>query len=170
MPCGDVDAWRRELLIAGGLVRDGEASVCEEAGPRHDRYVELVDMVDDTEGPAVVHALIASLRAEEDHGAHEAVYGALERFPGKDLVRGTVLAVPDLLSIPRDHSGQVLQLLTLPAGDEDLRVFTAAGRRLEPGLRAGLVALITDHEADEWLADERSHGRLRLTQDQGVGA
>ncbi|MCZ9340935.1 hypothetical protein NGM37_24545, partial [Streptomyces sp. TRM76130] len=67
-------------------------------------------MVDGTEGPHTVHALIASLRAEDDYGAHQAVYGALQRFPSEDLVSGTALAAADLLNIPRDHSGQVLQL------------------------------------------------------------
>ncbi len=122
-------------------------------------------MVDGTEGPRAIHALIASRRAEEDYGAHQAVYSALERFPSQVLVSGTVLATADLLSIPRDHSGQVLQLLTLLASSDDLRAFTAAGNRLEPELRAGPRALIADHEAAEWLSEERSLGRLQLAQD-----
>ncbi|MFD8642634.1 hypothetical protein ACFV14_20295 [Streptomyces zaomyceticus] len=98
-------------------------------------------------------------------GAHQAVYAALHRFPSGDLVSGTVLAVADVLSIPRDHSGQVLQLLTLLANADDLRTFAAACDRLEPGLRTGLRGLIADHEADEWLADERLAGRLQLARD-----
>lgn len=105
MPFGDFDAWRHELLATGDLVQEGDTSVSdEEAGRRYDRYVALADMVDGTEGPRTVGALIASLRAEEDHGAHQAVYGALQRFPSRD-------------------------------------------------------------EAAEWLADERSLGRLRLARD-----
>ena len=166
MPFGDFDAWRQELLATGDLVQDGDTSVSDdEAGRRYDRYIALADMADGTEGPHTVCALIASLRAEEDYGAHQAVYGALQRFPSRDLVSGTVLAAADLLSIPRDHSGQVLQLLTLLASADDLRSFTAACDHLEPELRAGLRGLIVDHEADEWLADERSLGRLRLAQD-----
>lgn len=166
MPFGEFDAWRRELVFTGDLVQDGDTSVSDdEAGRRYDRYVALADMIDGTEGDLAVHALIASLRAEEGYGAHEGVYGALQRFPSQDLLSGTVLAAADLLNIPRDHSGQVLQLLTLLASSDDLRRFTAACDRLEPELRARLRALIADHEADEWLADERSLGRLRLAQD-----
>lgn len=166
MPFGDFDAWRQELLATGDLVQDRDSPVSDdEAGRRYDRYVALADMADGTGGPRTVHALIASLRAEEDYGAHQAVYGALQRFPSQDLVSGTVLAAADLLNIPRDHSGQVLQLVTLLASADDLRTFTAACDRLEPELRAGLRDLIVDHEADEWLADERSLGRLQLARD-----
>ncbi|MGW7428186.1 hypothetical protein ACWGIN_01410 [Streptomyces sp. NPDC054861] len=165
MPFGDFDAWRRELLLTGGLVKDGDASEYgSEAQTSFDRYIELADVVDGTEGPAAVEALIASLHAEDDHGAHEAVYGALERFPGRDLVKGAAMAVINLLEIPRDNSGHVLQLLTVLASDEDLRTFGAAFGQQQPEIRAGLAALIADHEADEWLADERSLGRLRLAQ------
>ncbi|MFI8232674.1 hypothetical protein ACIGDI_27970 [Streptomyces sp. NPDC085900] len=166
MPFGDFDAWRQELLATSALVQDGDLSVSDdEAGRRYDRYIALADMVDGTEGPHTVCALIASLRAEEDYGAHQAVYGALQRFPSRDLVSGTVLATADLLNIPRDHSGQVLQLLTLLASADDLVTFTAACDRLDPELRAGLRGLIVDHEVDEWLADERSLGRLQLARD-----
>ncbi|MEU5323783.1 hypothetical protein AB0G67_44665 [Streptomyces sp. NPDC021056] len=165
MPLGDFDAWRRELLWTGVLVQDGDTSVSdEEAGYRYDRYVALADMVDGTEGPAAVHALLASLQVEQGYGAHEAVYGALEQFPSQHLFSGAITAATDLLRIPRDHSGQVLQLLTLLGSSDDLRAFTDACSRLEPELRAGLAALIADHEADEWLADERSFGRLRVAQ------
>ncbi|MBZ4020082.1 hypothetical protein [Streptomyces purpurogeneiscleroticus] len=163
MPFGDFVAWRRELLLTGDLAQEGDTSVSdEEAERRYDRYVELADMIDGTEGPAAVQALIASLRAEEDYGAHEAVYGALERFPSQDFVSGTVRAAAALVAIPRDNSGAVLQLLSLLADDDNLRTFTGACRHLDPQLRAKLTALIADHEADEWLADERSHGRLQL--------
>ncbi|WP_458248459.1 hypothetical protein [Streptomyces sp. MAI_2237] len=166
MQFGDFDAWRQELLATSDLVQDGDTSVSDdEAGRRYDRYIALADMVDGTEGPHTVCALIASLRAEEGYGAHQAVYGALERFPSQDLVSGTVLAAADLLNIPRDHSGQVLQLLTLLASADDLRSFAAACDHLEPTLRTGLRGLIADHEADEWLADERSLGRLQLAQE-----
>ncbi|MFJ5924644.1 hypothetical protein ACIQF6_18795 [Kitasatospora sp. NPDC092948] len=166
MPFGDFEAWRRELLWTGRLVQDGDTSVSEEeAGYRYDRYVALADMVDGTEGPAAVHALISSLQVEQGEGAHEAIYGALEQFPGQDLVDGTVLAAVDLLRIPHLHSGQVLQLLTLLGTADDLRTFATDCGRLEPELRAGLAELIAAHEADEWLADERSLGRLRLARD-----
>ncbi|MFI8362182.1 hypothetical protein ACIGD1_18670 [Streptomyces sp. NPDC085612] len=169
MPFGDFDAWQHELLLTGRFVQDGDISEYgPEAQARFERYLELADMVDGTEGPAAVRALIASLRAEDDHGAHEAAYGALSRFPGRDLVRGATLAVVDLLEIPRDNSGNVLRLLTLQADDEDLRTFRAAFGQLQPEIRASLAALIAQHEADEWLADERSIGRLRPANPAGM--
>jgi hypothetical protein len=162
MPFGDIDAWRRELLATADLVQYGDDSVPEEVAVRRfDRYVELADMVDGTEGPLAVKALISSLWAEEDYGAHQAVYSALERFPALDLVRGTVFAAAELMAIPSDNSGQVLQLVTLLSDQEALDEFEAAFGRLEPGTREDLSSLIARHEDDEWLADERSLGRLR---------
>src|SRR5689334_19351912 len=159
MPFGEFEVWRRELLATGDLVQDGDDSInADEAERRWNRYVELADTVDGTEGPQTVHALITSLTAIEGYGAHEAVYGALERFPPGDLCRGTVMAAAELLTIPDDHSGQVLQLVTLLSNVDDLQEFGVAFGQLSPELRAGLEALIARHEYDEWLADERSLG------------
>ncbi|MFD2474060.1 hypothetical protein [Amycolatopsis silviterrae] len=151
MPIAELAAWRRELL-----------SVCD-ADFDAERYMELADLVDGDEGPEVVHTLIASLRAEDDHGgAHQAAYGALERFPPSDLVSGALLAAADLLALPRDNSGQVLQLITLLAAPRDLDDFRRGSRLLDPDVRQRLGALVRDHEQDEWLAGERSFGTLRL--------
>lgn len=76
------------------------------------------------------------------------------------------MAVVDLLEIPRDSSGQVLQLLTVLADEEDLLAFGAASGRPQPRVRADLLALIAHHEADERLVDERSIGRLRPARDR----
>ncbi|WP_406629187.1 hypothetical protein [Amycolatopsis sp. WGS_07] len=151
MPIAELVAWRRELL-----------SVCD-ADFDAERYMELADLVDGDEGPAVVHTLIASLRAEDDHGgAHEAAYSALARFPPGDLVSGTITAAADLLALPRDNSGQVLQLITLVAAAQDLEDFHRGVRLLDPDLRHRLGDLVRDHEQDEWLAGERSLGKLRF--------
>lgn len=160
MPIADLAGWRRELLSVCALEIDDAAQ--EETERRYHRYVELADLVGGDEGPTAVHALIASLSAEEDYGAHQAAYGALERFPPGDLVAGTVLAVADLLALPRDNSGQVLQLLTLVAAPSDLEDFQRGSNQCDPGLRHRLSSLIRDHEHDEWLADERSAGKLRV--------
>lgn len=162
MAIEDLESWRRELLSSCDIVQDEDDTVSEEeGGRRYDRYVELADLVEGTEGPEAVRALVASLRAEEDYGAHQAVYGAMERFPSLDRARGIVSAAAELLNLPMDNSGQVLQLIAVLSSEEALAEFSAALGELEAETRQGLTALIAQHENDEWLADERAHGRLR---------
>jgi hypothetical protein len=158
----DIEAWRRELLVVCAIVQDEDESVPqEEADRRYERYLELADAVEGTEGSAAVQALISSLRVTEDYGAHQAVFGALQRFPASVLAHGTAEAAPALVEIPSDKSGQVLQLLTLLASPTDLKAFNSAFGRLAPDLRARLSDLVLRHENEEWLADSRSSGLLR---------
>ncbi|MET9633390.1 hypothetical protein ABZX92_38615 [Lentzea sp. NPDC006480] len=99
--------------------------------------------------------------AADDDGAHQAAHGALERFPSAVLALGTIASAQELLRLPADNSGQVLQLLTLLASPADLQAFNTAFGPLEPGLRGRLADLVHRHEQDEWLAGDRSFGRLR---------
>ncbi len=162
MPFGEFEVWRRELLATSDLVQDDDDSIDEdEAERRWNRYVELAGNIDGTEGPWAVHVLITSLTALQDYGAHEAVFGALERFPPGALGRGTVMAAAELLTIPDDRSGHILQLLSLLSNVDHLQAFGVAFAELPSNVRAGLESLIARHENNEWLADERTLGRLR---------
>ncbi|MGW6936548.1 hypothetical protein ACWGE0_41295 [Lentzea sp. NPDC054927] len=118
------------------------------------------DAIDGTEGPAAVRALISSLRSD-DYAAHLAVYGALELFPPAVLSQGTIDAVPELLEIPPENSGEVLLLVAAMLSEEELHAFNVALGRLEPATRERLTTLVTHHEQGEWLADDRTLGRLR---------
>ncbi|WP_158713119.1 hypothetical protein [Streptomyces sp. NRRL S-1813] len=161
MPVGDFEGWRTELLAMGRIVLAGEGGVTEEeAVRRFDRYLELADMVDGSEGPAAVRALIASLQVDQDYGAYQAGFGALERFPSMDLARGVALAAAEVVSIPSGNSGQVLLLLA-DSDAEAVREFNAAGSQMEPAVKDQLSALIAEHERDEWL-DGEPCGRLRV--------
>lgn len=78
-----------------------------------------------------------------------------------DRARGVVSAATELLNHPMDNSVQVLQLIAVLSSEEALAEFSASLGELEPEARQGMTALIVQHENDEWLADERAHGRLR---------
>ena len=161
MAVEDFGTWRRELLAIDLVPHDDDSVPQEEADRRWARFVELADLVDGSEGTDVASTLVAALRAEEDYGAHQAVYSALERLEPQALTLGVVAAAVDLVTIPWENSGAVLQLATLVATPDDLTAFGTALDRLDPRLRSELIALITQHEQGEWLADERSIGRLR---------
>ncbi|MCP2257397.1 hypothetical protein LX15_001082 [Streptoalloteichus tenebrarius] len=76
-----------------------------------------------------------------------------------------IRAAPQLLRIPPDNSGQLLQLVTLLADPEDIEAFNTAFSQLEDSVREGLTILLSQHENGEWLADERSIGLLRARVD-----
>ncbi|GAA0976665.1 hypothetical protein GCM10009555_036550 [Acrocarpospora macrocephala] len=156
----EIDEWRAELVELGAIVQDDDNSVpVDVAEARFNRYTELVGMVDRAEGPPVVDALISSMRAEQDYGAYQATHGALALFPVADLGRGTAMAAPSLVEIPRDHGGEVLAAV---AGHQDsVREFNSVTSRFDSDLRARLTEMISQEEQDGWLSDGDLAGRLR---------
>jgi hypothetical protein len=145
--------WKVEIVECGDLVQDDdEAAPPDEAERRWNRYVELADSVTGDEGPAGVAAIVSSLRAEEDYGAYQAAYAALDRFPREELGLGMADAVRGLLSIPRDRSGNVLLILAW-AGSVAVSIFNDAVRSIDPGLRGAIRELVEFHESEEWLSE-----------------
>ena len=140
-------------MECGDLVQDDdEVTPPEEAGRRWNRYVDLADAVTGNEGSSGVAALVASLKAEEDYGAHQAAHAALSRFPHSDLGRGVADAARDLISIPRDGSGNVLLILT-QAGPAAVNAFDEAIQEAHSDLRASVRKLVELHESEEWLSE-----------------
>ncbi|MEV6716843.1 hypothetical protein AB0M48_32965 [Lentzea sp. NPDC051208] len=159
-----------EIVECGELVQDGDDVAQEEAERRWNRYVELADGVTGGEGIAGVAALVASLTAEEDYGAHQAVYGALARFPQADFGAGVAAAAKDLVALPRDNSGNVL-LILVRSGSVAVRAFDTAVQAADPKARNSVRALIELHESEEWLSAEGDRGVLLQPRDcSGAGS
>ncbi|WP_394614548.1 hypothetical protein JNUCC0626_32335 [Lentzea sp. JNUCC 0626] len=152
--------WKLEIVECGELVQDGDDNVPqEEAERRWNRYVELADGVTGGEGVAGVAALVASLTAEEDYGAHQAVYGALARFPQAELGAGVAMAAKELVALPGDNSGNVL-LILVRSGSAAVTAFDVAMQATDPEVRNSVRALIELHESEEWLSAEEDRGVL----------
>jgi hypothetical protein len=146
--------WKVEIVECGDLVQDDDESAPQgEAERRWNRYVELADSVAGSEGPDGVAAIVSSLRAEEDYGAYQAAHAALSRFPRSDLGRGVAAAARDLLTIPRDGSGNAL-LLLVRAGSAAVSSFNEAMRSLDASTQQEMRELVEFHESEEWLSDE----------------
>jgi hypothetical protein len=153
------EEWRRELLELGAIVQDDDASVsAEDAGALFDRYVELVQMIDGTEGSAAVEALVSSMRSENDYGAYQATHGALALFSPGEFARGVAAAI---LQTHRNHSGEVLAAVA--RNDEGPREFNSYLTQAAPDLRAELGDLVRQEELDGWLSDEGLVGKLQPT-------
>ncbi|MCP3820571.1 hypothetical protein NLX86_21475 [Streptomyces sp. A3M-1-3] len=146
--------WKVEIVECGDLVQDDdEVTPPEEAARRWNRYVQLADSVTGEEGPDGVAAIVSSLKAEEDYGAHQAAHAALARFPRSDFGKGVALGARGLVSIPKDGSGNVLLILAR-AGSVAVNNFNEAIRASEPSVQREVRALVEFHEAEEWLSDE----------------
>ncbi|MFJ5266493.1 hypothetical protein ACIQAC_39165 [Streptomyces sp. NPDC088387] len=153
--------WKVEIVECGDLVQDDdEVAPPDEAERRWNRYVELADSVTGDEGPAGVAAIVSSLKAEEDCGAYQAAHAALGRYPCSDLGQGVAGAAKELLSIPRDGSGNILLILS-QAGPVAVNVFNEAMHAVDPDVRVSIRELVEFHESEEWLS-ERSAQKVLL--------
>lgn len=154
--------WKVEIIECGDLVQDDdEVTPPDEAERRWNRYVELADSVTGNEGPAGVAAIVASLKAEEDYGAYQAAHAALARFPHSDLGRGVALAARQLLSIPKDGSGNVLLILAR-SGPVAVNSFNEAVRAADAGVRSEIRGLVEFHESEEWLSGQGDQNVLLM--------
>ncbi|MDH6517143.1 hypothetical protein M2163_005876 [Streptomyces sp. SAI-135] len=146
--------WKTEIVECGDLVQDDdEFTPPEEAARRWNRYVQLADSVTGKEGAEGVAAIVSSLRAEEDYGAYQAAHAALSRFPPVDLGKGVALAASELVSIPKDGSGNVLLILAR-SGSVAVNSFNETIRASHSSIQGDMRALVEFHEEEEWLSDE----------------
>ncbi|MEU0171670.1 hypothetical protein ABZ214_40545 [Streptomyces iakyrus] len=154
--------WKVEIVECGDLVQDDdEVTPADEAERRWNRYVELADSVTGDEGPAGVAAIVSSLKAEEDYGAYQAAHAALGRFPHSDLGQGVADAAKELLSIPRDGSGNILLILT-QAGPVAVDAFNEAIQAADPDVRISIRELVEFHESEEWLSESSARNLLLM--------
>ena len=73
MSISDFGAWETELVEAGRIVQDNDASApSAEAEQRFNRYREMVYGVNGSEGARGAFALVRSTHALHDYGATEA--------------------------------------------------------------------------------------------------
>jgi hypothetical protein len=154
--------WEAEIVECGDLVQDNdEVTPLGEAERRWNRYVELADSVTGEEGPSGVAAIVSSLKADEDYGAYQAAHAALGRFPPSDLGRGVADAAGQLLSIPRDESGNIL-LIVARTGPAAVRSFNEAMRAAEPAVRVLVGELVEFHESEVWLGEDGDRNVLLM--------
>ncbi|MCH0541797.1 hypothetical protein I3F58_19950 [Streptomyces sp. MUM 203J] len=154
--------WKFEIVECGDLVQDDDEVTPPDAAERRwNRYVELADSVTGDEGPAGVAAIVSSLKAEEDYGAYQAAHAALGRFPHSDFGQGVAGAAKELLSIPRDRSGNILLILT-QAGPMAVSAFNEAIQAVDPDVQVSIRELVEFHESEEWLSEHSAQNVLLM--------
>jgi hypothetical protein len=159
MAVADFEAWQCELLSCGCIVQDEDTSVpVEEAERRFNRYIELVDAVQGTEGERAARALIRSIQAVHDYGGYQATLGKLMfAFPPQEVALAVVAEVPRLISTLPDWAGDILSTLTQAQGRsaELVDAFNSSLDLAPPEQRASIVAFIRAQEAEGWLEHRR---------------
>ena len=92
------ERWPREVLLTGSLAEDGGVAIEEvEAVARQRRYVELLELVDGSEGQEVFQTLLDSMQTDEDFEVYENTRRVLGRFPGDRFGRWLFEALPDFM-------------------------------------------------------------------------
>lgn len=156
------EPWESEIIVCGDLIQDGDPRFTpEEAEERWNRFVELADEVSGEEGPSGVAAIVSSLKADDDYGAYQSAFSALERFPDEVLGKGVALAAPNLLDLPRHSSGEVL-VTVVDAGEDAIGAFGEEMRSGDPSTLTAMIELIQYHESSEWLAEEQHRRKLLM--------
>jgi hypothetical protein len=157
------DAWRSELFRTGNIVPDHDKKADRDQAQRDClRYVELVEMVEGTEGRTVFDALLQSMQVPEDYEVYETTVGVLHRFRDASVGEWIYDGWFALLErSPFRAWDLVNQLAREGFGAEAREAFDRAWGRAEAREQRRLLALVEEQERDGWLDDPTVSGRLR---------
>ena len=157
------DDWRAELIRTGNIVQDDDREADRDQAQRDClRYVELVEMVDGSEGRNVFDALIASMQVPEDYEVYEATVLVLHRFRGASVGEWLYDGWFGLLERSPFRAWDLLNQLARDGfGVEAREPFNLAWGRADPQQQRRLLALVEQQERDGWLDDPSASGKLR---------
>jgi hypothetical protein len=161
-PSNDFRRWREELLRVGRITQDDDDQTPEEQRVRDfERYIELVDGLDGSEGIDAVAALFESLQVRDDYGAYQGTHNALFRFPEEQYAVAFVRELPRLIFDLPDWAGDFLGQLAMsyPEGRSRIAAFNDEVARSPEKIRSIIVDFVRGQESDGWL-DGRRKGRL----------
>jgi hypothetical protein len=151
----DLETWKTELLETGRIVQDGDNSVSpEEAERRFNRYIELVEQVNGSEGMEAIAALLQSIQVKDDYGGYQVTYRILSRFPDKQMIEVFVSELPSLIARQPDWAGDFL--VGFANGKDTkwdylLQMFNAEVASSAPAVRQPIVDYVRSQEPAGWL-------------------
>ncbi len=144
--------WRAELLRVGQIVQDDATSVPQpEAEARFNRYLELLQMPDGSEGDEFALAIVESIQAKHDYGAYQRAIGALDRFAPPARCAAVLRELPRLMRTLPDWAGDLLLGLTR---ESDAPVFNSLLLEATPEDQRLIREFITKEEHGGWLQDD----------------
>ena len=158
----DTASWCADVINLGDIVQDSDDSVDdEERESRFSHFIELVDGVMGDEPDDVFRCLVASIRDQDDYGAHDAVLSALLRFEPQRLGRLAAMEMPTVILRVPDFAGDLLGQLAFRA-DDVVAAFNRAAASLDETQRTVIRAFVAAEEEDGWLGNPSQRGRIRV--------
>lgn len=91
----DIKTWSAELVFNSSFIPDfGSLNLLQQAETRFDRYIELLEMVEGTEPPEVLHTMANSIRMDDDCGAYQITIDTFRKF----MTWGYLIAFVEILA------------------------------------------------------------------------
>ena len=151
----DFNAWRQEMLFVGRIIQDGDTSVSsEERHRRVLRFIEMLDSLTGTEGPAVANTLFDCIQVEDSYGAYCSIDHALARFPEEEYLSGLASALPRLIKELPSQAGENLVSIANGIGGKwahQIDLFNTIVEQANPDARNTIVSFIRLQEVSGWL-------------------
>ena len=159
----DAGSWCAEVIDLGDIVQDDDESLSDdERERRFNRYVELLDAVTGEEPDEAFGCLVASVRDQDDYGAHEAVLSALMRFPVQRRAQLTASNLADAVQRIPDFAGNLLGQFAMGADDAVAALNNSIATL--PRSQQDTIREFLDREedGDGWLSSPRQKGRVQV--------
>lgn len=159
MPKASLSIWRSELLATGRIVQDEDLSVTRaEAESGFNRYVQMIDELDGSEGLEAALALVQSIQMPNDYGAYERTLNALLFiFPPSQAAAAIVSELPRLIATLPEWAGNLLSSIARSevASRALLAAFNTALALAPTANREKILAFVHQEEVGGWLEDRQ---------------
>ena len=151
------EEWRSELLFVGNIIQDSDSTVgSDEAERRFNRYIEMLDSLDGTEGPEYAQTIFESIQATDDYGAYQSAGHCAWKFGEEIFCKSLIHELPRLINEQPDWAGDFLVSIANGVGTEHQSVidtFNSLLASLPSETQSVISKYISDEEQSEsgWL-------------------
>ena len=148
------EKWRNELLLVGNIIQDADESITsEESERRFNRYIEMLESLDGTEGKIYAVAVFESVQAIDDYGAYQTANRAAWQFGEQVYCESLLQELPRLIKIIPDWAGDFL--VSIANGEETehesvIRTFNKLLVSSPKEVREVILQYISAEENDGW--------------------
>lgn len=112
-----------------------------------------MDLLDGSEGPTALAALVQSIQMRHDFGAYQTTFRVMWRFPEKELMQILVQELPDLIARQPDWAGDLLVSIANGQGgkwDYQIAMFNDTVASASGPVRRAIVDYVRAQEPSGW--------------------
>lgn len=151
----NIDEFEKEILFTGNIVQDSDTTIgWPERENRFNRYLELLDSINGTEGIYFARAIIKSMQADSDYGAYQTTQRVLGKFPSQIYIEAIILELPDLIKNNSEWAGEILCGLANSVNtkyEDDIVLFNEKLSNSDSTSCRIILGYIHQQEIDGWL-------------------